>query len=68
MDSTIDDATVLLAKDLVVVRVAADPEPHEAIGGFDRECSMTSSNASRPETTHLLEVEGRMMRVVLQVA
>jgi hypothetical protein len=56
-----------LAKDLIVVCVAADPEPHETVGRFDREGPMMTPNPRRPESTHLPEVQGRMLRVVFQV-
>jgi hypothetical protein len=56
-----------LAKQPVVICMAADPEPHEAIDGFDRKCPIVTSNPSGPETTHLLEMKSRMMRIVFQV-
>ena len=60
-------STDVLAKDLIVLCVAADPEPHETVGRFDREGPMMTSNPHRPEPAHLLEVQRRMVRVVFQV-
>ena len=48
--------------------MTAYPEPHEAVGGFDCEGPVVPPNPHRPETPHLLEVEGRMVRVVSQVS
>ena len=60
-------STDVLANDLIVVCVAADSEPHETVGPFDCEGPMMTPNPRRPEATHLLEVQGRMVRVVFQV-
>ena len=57
----------MLAKQPVVVSMAADPESHKTVDGFDRKCPILTSNPSRPETTYLLEMKSRMMRIVFQV-
>jgi hypothetical protein len=44
----------------------ADPEPHKAVGGFDRESPIVTSDSSRPERADLLEMKGRVTRVLFQ--
>ena len=46
------------AKQAIVVGMTADPEPHEAIGGFDGEGSVADAS---------LEVQRGMSGVLLQV-
>ena len=57
----------LLAKQPVVICMVADPESHKAVGGFDREGPMVTSDPSGPEATDLLEMKGRVTRVLFQV-
>ena len=57
----------LLAKQPVVICMAADPEPHKTVVRFDRKCPILTANPNRPETTHCLEMQSRMMRIVFQV-
>jgi hypothetical protein len=56
----------LLAKQAIVVGMAANPEPDEAVCRFDREGAVVSADASRPEPADFLEVEGGMSRILLQ--
>jgi hypothetical protein len=42
----------LLAKQPIVVGMAADPEPHEAIGRFDSERAVVTSDPSGPQATN----------------
>jgi hypothetical protein len=46
--------------------MVADPEPHKAVGYFDRESPIVTSDSSGPEATDLLEVKGRVSRVLFQ--
>jgi hypothetical protein len=55
-----------LAKQPIVVGVAANPEPDEPVRRFDRERAVVSADASRPELSHLLEVKRRVPRILLQ--
>jgi hypothetical protein len=48
------------AKDRVVLRVCADPEPEQIGVILDREGPLVKANADRPKTADLLEVERRM--------
>jgi hypothetical protein len=47
--------------------MAADPEPHKAVDGFDRKRPIVTSNPSGPETPDFLEMKSRMMRIAFQV-
>ena len=49
--------SVLLADELVMLSVRADPEPDEPIWGLDRDCTVMQPNARRPEAADLLEME-----------
>src|SRR5437660_11507347 len=55
---------VILTKQPIVVGMAANPEPDEAVCRFDCESAVVSSGPSRPEPADLLEV--RMPRALLQ--
>jgi hypothetical protein len=57
----------LLAKQPIVICMAADPEPNKAIDGFDRKCPIVISNPSGPETAHSLQMKSRVMGIVSQV-
>jgi hypothetical protein len=54
----------LLAKQPVVICMAADPEPHKPVGGFDRESPMVTSDPSGPEATNFFEMKGGVTRVL----
>lgn len=56
----------LLAKQPIVVGMAANPEPDKPIRCFDREGAIVSTDASRPEATYFLEVKRWVSRVLLQ--
>ena len=56
-----------LAEQLVVIRMGADPEPHEAVRGLDGQGAILPTNPSRPEAPNLLEMERRVPWVVLEV-
>ena len=56
----------LLAKQSIVVGMAANPEPDESVCRFDGEGAVVGANASRPEPADLLEVKRRMPGVLLQ--
>ena len=62
------DAVVgpLSAKQPIVVGMATNPEPDEAIRCFDGQSAVVSTDPSRPEPADLLEVKGRMPGVLLQ--
>jgi hypothetical protein len=47
----------LLAKQAIIVSVAANPEPDEPVGRVDGQGSVVSADARRPEPTDLLEVK-----------
>jgi hypothetical protein len=47
----------LLAKQAIVVSMAANPEPDEPVGCIDGQGSVVSANPRRPEPTDLLEVK-----------
>ena len=57
----------MLAKQPIVVCMAADPEPHEAVGRFDRERAVVTSDPSGPEAANLLELKRRMSRILLEM-
>jgi hypothetical protein len=48
--------------------MAADPEPDEIVRRFDREGSIVSADASRPEPTYLLEVKRGVSRILVQAS
>ena len=48
----------------VILRVRANPEPHDAVTLFDPESAMAATDANRPETIDLLEVQRGMPRLV----
>jgi hypothetical protein len=47
----------LLAKQPIVVGMAADPEPDQPIRCFDRQGAIVSADTSRPEATYFFEVK-----------
>ena len=51
---------------LVVVGVAADPEPQQAIRDVDSECSIVHPDTHRSVSAGLLEVERRVRRILFQ--
>ena len=57
----------LLAKQPVVICMAADPEPHKAVRNFDREGPIMTSDPSGPKATDLFEIQRRVTRVFFQV-
>jgi hypothetical protein len=46
--------------------VGANPKPEQAVRSLYSERSVMQTNSRRPETTDLLEVEGRMLRISLE--
>src|SRR5438552_13885295 len=54
------------AHEPIVFCVRTDPVPHQVFLGLDRQGSVRSTNAYRPEATNSLEVEGRMVGICLQ--
>ncbi len=58
--------SVSLADQLVILRVSANPKPEQAVRGLYSEHSVMQTNSSRPEASHLLEVQGRMLRISLE--
>lgn len=57
----------LFAKQPIVVRMAADPEPHEAVRRFDCERSIVTADPSGPEASNLLELKRRIPGILLEV-
>ena len=55
----------LLAKQTIVVSIAADPEPDEPVRRVDREGSVVSADSRGPEPPHFLEVKRRMPWILL---
>jgi hypothetical protein len=51
---------------LVILGVAADPEPEHAFFDVDAKNPMTEAYTCRPIAAHLLEVKRRMSRVGLE--
>ena len=45
-----------LADELVILGMRSNPEPHETVRAFDRDCSIVKTDAYRPKPTDLLEV------------
>ena len=57
----------LLAKQPIVVGMAANPEPDEPVWRFGTECAVVSSSHSgRTEPADLLEVKRRVPRILFQ--
>ena len=52
-----------LADESVVLRVWADPEPHEIRFVLRGKCPVVQANSDGPEATNPLEVQGGMPRV-----
>lgn len=50
----------LLAKQPIVVGMAANPEPHKPVWHFDGESTVVDADPRRPEPANLLEVKGWM--------
>src|SRR5262249_4057247 len=50
----------------VIVRMRADPEPQESVVDLDGERPIVSANPYRPEMSDFLEMEGGVLRVLLQ--
>jgi hypothetical protein len=48
---------VLLADELVIVGMRADPEPHQSVGYLHGERAVTIANPGRLEAPDLLEVK-----------
>ena len=55
-----------LANKLVVLGMAANPEPHYAVRDVNAESPVLSAYAYRPKLVYLLEMERRVSRVTLQ--
>ena len=55
-----------LAKQAIVVGVAADPEPHESVWHLHRQSAVVSPDPSGPEPADLLEVKRGMAGILLQ--
>lgn len=56
----------LLAKQAIVVSMAANPEPDESVGRVDGQGSVVGTDSRRPEPTDLLEVKRGMPGILLQ--
>ena len=56
----------LFAKQPIVVCVAADPEPHEAVRRFDGERTVVTSDPSGPKAPNLLELKRGISRILLE--
>jgi hypothetical protein len=63
-----DRSSGLLAKQPIVVGMTANPEPDQPIGGVDGERAVVRSDTGRPEPADLLEVKGRVPRILLQAS
>jgi hypothetical protein len=61
-----DGSNGLCAKQPIVVCMAADPEPHEAVRRFDGERAVVTSDPSGPEAPNLLELERGILRILLE--
>lgn len=48
--------TLLLANEVTVIRVAADPKPQHAIRDADTQGAIIDSDADRPKTANLFEM------------
>src|SRR5262252_1230041 len=58
----------LLAKQSIVICMAADPEPHKAVRSLVCKCPIVTADPSRPEAADPLEMKRRVMRVLFQAA
>ena len=56
----------MFAKQAIVVGVAADPEPHEAIRRFDCERAVVTSDPGGPEAPNLLKLKRGISRILLE--
>ncbi len=56
----------LLAKQAIVVSMAANPEPDESVGRFDSQGSVVSADPRRPEPADSLEMKGGVPGILLQ--
>jgi hypothetical protein len=56
-----------LADELVVIGMGANPEPNKVLTGLDCERTMVKADARRPEATNLLEMQGGVPRILLEV-
>lgn len=56
-----------LAKQLLVVRMGADPEPDETVSTFHCHRAIAASHARRPETPDFLEMQRWILRIVFEV-
>jgi hypothetical protein len=56
----------LSAKQTIVVGMAANPEPDEAVERVDGQGSVVRADPGRPEAADLLEVNRRMPGILLQ--
>ena len=57
----------LLADDLVVLAVCADPYPHDSVFDINAKCTMMDAGiAYRPVVSDALEVQGGMARIRAQ--
>ena len=61
-----DGLAPLLAEQVVVVGMGADPEPHEVVRGLDGQGAILAPNPGRPEAPNLLEMERRVTWVLLE--
>ena len=59
------DLAHLLSKEWLILVVVTDPIPEESVFLEDRQSSVASANANRPDRSALLESQGRMPRVLL---
>ena len=58
----------LLAKQAIVVSMAANPEPDEPVGRVDGQGSVVSADPRRPEAPDFLEMKRRMPGILLQAS
>jgi hypothetical protein len=58
--------TLLLANEVIVVGVAADPKPQHAIRDGDTQGAIGEPDADGPKTANLFEMQGGMSGVVFQ--
>jgi hypothetical protein len=57
----------LLAKQPVVICMAADPEPDKTVDGLDGKGPIVASDPGGPEAADFLEMKRRMMRILFEV-
>src|SRR4051812_25218005 len=50
----------------IVVGVRADPEPQQPFLDFDSQRAITAAHADRPEPADLLQLEGRVARILFE--